>query len=101
MSDEIRYTIQRKMIILLVLITIFLFITRILVNIFDFPLLLDGSRDVDFKILLLGLKNGLVNFYDPVVVPEGVPDWPPYYLYFWYFIFGISYFIQWVWFRLK
>jgi len=87
MSDKTRYTIQRKMIILLALITIFLFITRILVNIFDFPLVLDGSRDVDFKILLLGLKNGLANFYDPVVVPEGVPDWPPYYLYFWYFIF--------------
>ncbi len=87
MSDKTRYAIQRKMIILLALITIFLFITRILVNIFDFPLVLDGSRDVDFKILLLGLKNGLVNFYDPVVVPEGVPDWPPYYLYFWYFIF--------------
>ena len=87
MSDEIHYTIHRNMVILLASFTIFLFITRIIVNIFDFPLLLDGSRDVDFKILLLGLKNGLINFYDPVVVPEGVPDWPPYYLYFWYFLF--------------
>jgi len=87
MSDETHYTIQRKMIILLVLITIFLFITRILFNIFEFPLLLDGSRDVDFKILLEGLKNGLVHFYDSVPVPPGVPDWPPYYLYFWYFLF--------------
>ena len=87
MSDEIHSTIRRNMVILLALITIFLLITRILINIFDFPLLLDGSRDVDFEILLLGLKNGLTNFYDPVAVPEGVPDWPPYYLYFWYFIF--------------
>ena len=89
MSDDIRYTYCRHMIMILASITIFLFITRILLNIFEehFPLVLDGSRDVDFKILLLGLKNGLVNFYDPVVVPEGVPDWPPYYLYFWYFIF--------------
>ena len=87
MSDETHYNIQRKMIILLALITIFLFVTRILVNIFEFPLVLDGSRDVDFKILLLGLKNGLANFYDQVAVPEGVPDWPPYYLYSWYFIF--------------
>lgn len=87
MSDETHYTIHRNMVILLVSITIFLFIIRILVNIFDFPLLLDGSRDVDFKILLEGLKNGLVHFYDPILVPEGVPDWPPYYLYFWYFIF--------------
>ena len=87
MSDEIHYTIHRNMVILLASITIFLFITRILVNIFDFPGALAGSRDVDFKILLQGLKSGLVNFYDPVVVPEGVPDWPPYYLYFWYFIF--------------
>jgi len=75
------------MVILLASITIFLFISRTLVNLVDFPFILDGSRDVDFKILLLGLKNGLVNFYDPIVVPEGVPDWPPYYLYFWYFIF--------------
>ena len=87
MSDETHYTIHRNMVILLVTLTIFLFIMRILVNIFDFPLLLDGSRDVDFKILLEGLKNGLVHFYDPVPVPEGVPDWPPYYLYFWYFLF--------------
>ena len=87
MSDETHYTIHRNMVILLVSITIFLFITRILFNIFEFPSLFEGSRDVDFEILLLGLKNGLVNFYDPVAVPEGVPDWPPYYLYFWYFIF--------------
>ena len=87
MSDDIRYTYRRHMIMILASITIFLFITRILINIFDFPPLLESSRDVDFQILLQGLKNGLVNFYDPVLIPEEVPDWPPYYLYFWYFLF--------------
>ncbi|MHA1459345.1 MAG: glycosyltransferase family 87 protein [Promethearchaeota archaeon] len=87
MSDETHTNIRRNMLILMASITIFLFITRILFNNFVFPQLLDGSRDVDFEILLLGLKNGLVNFYDPTPLPPGVPDWPPYYLYFWYFIF--------------
>jgi len=87
MSDEINYTIHTNMVILLAFLTIYLFIMRILINTFDSPQLIEGSRDVDFKILLLGLKNGLENFYAPVAVPVGVPDWPPYYLYFWYFIF--------------
>ncbi|NVM18316.1 MAG: DUF2029 domain-containing protein [Candidatus Lokiarchaeota archaeon] len=87
MSEEARYTIHTNMVYLLISMTIFLIITRIIVKLFVLPLFLDGSRDVDFRILLLGLKNGLINFYDQVKVPEGVPDWPPYYLYFWYFIF--------------
>jgi hypothetical protein len=87
MEEEEHYTVHTNMVYLLIATTIFLMLSRIIVYIFDLPLFLDGSRDVDFKILLLGLKNGLVNFYDPVIVPEGVPDWPPYYLYFWYFIF--------------
>jgi len=29
------------------------------------------------------MDNGLINFYDPVEISE----WPPYYLYFWYFLF--------------
>ncbi len=87
MSEETHYTIHTNMVYLLISMTIFLIITRIIVNLIDLPLFLDGSRDVDFRILLLGLKNGLIDFYDPIIVPEGVPDWPPYYLYFWYFIF--------------
>ena len=87
MSDEINHTIHTNMVILLASLTIYLIIMRILINTFDASPLIEGSRDVDFKILLLGLKNGLENFYAPVAVPEGVPDWPPYYLYFWYFIF--------------
>lgn len=85
--NEENSTIHINMVYLLVIATIFLFITRIVLNLFDFPLILEGSRDVDFKIFLLGLENGLINFYNPIDVPEGVPDWPPYYLYFWYFIF--------------
>jgi hypothetical protein len=87
MEEEIHYTVHTNMVYLLIATTIFLMLSRIVVNLLDLPLFLDGSRDVDFKILLLGLRNGLINFYDPVIVPEGVPDWPPYYLYFWYFIF--------------
>ena len=87
MNEEVHYTIHTNMVYLLIFITVFLFIARIVVNFIELPLFLDESKDVDFRILLLGLKNGLVNFYDPVNVPEGVPDWPPYYLYFWYFIF--------------
>ena len=75
------------MVYLLIATAIILFISRIIIDIIDQPSLLGDTRDVDFKILLLGLKNGLIDFYDPVIVPEGVPDWPPYYLYFWYFIF--------------
>jgi len=87
MSEEIHYTIHTNMVYLLISITIFLILARIVVNLIDLPLFLDGSRDIDFRILLLGLKNGLLNFYDQITLPEGVPDWPPYYLYFWYFIF--------------
>jgi hypothetical protein len=87
MSEEVHYTIHTNMVYLLISITIFLFLARIVVNLINLPLFLDGSRDVDFRILLLGLKNGLLNFYDQITLPEGVPDWPPYYLYFWYFIF--------------
>jgi hypothetical protein len=87
MDEEIHYTIHTNMVYLLISITIFLILARIVVNLIDLPLFLDGSRDIDFRILLLGLKNGLLNFYDQITLPEGVPDWPPYYLYFWYFIF--------------
>jgi hypothetical protein len=48
------------------------------------------TKDIDFKILIEGMDNGLINFYDSVTIS----DWPPYYLYFWYFIFFPVYFIQ-------
>ncbi len=87
MDEEVHYTVHTNMVYLLIATAIILFISRIIIDIIDQPSLLGDTRDVDFKILLLGLKNGLIDFYDPVIVPEGVPDWPPYYLYFWYFIF--------------
>ncbi len=89
MNEEVHYTIHTNMVYLLSFTTIFLFITRIVLNLIELPIFIDGSRDVDFRILLLGLKNGLIHFYDLIDIDalEGVPDWPPYYLYFWYFIF--------------
>ncbi|MFW9952143.1 MAG: hypothetical protein ACFFKA_18635, partial [Candidatus Thorarchaeota archaeon] len=70
-----------------ILITSFFIIVRILAINFTLPYLIEISRDVDFNILLRGLKNGLIDFYNPIVMPPGIPDWPPYYLYFWYFMF--------------
>lgn len=69
------------------IITIILIILRIFfLNISEW---IQETKDIDFKILIDGMKNGLVNFYDPVAIS----DWPPYYLYFWYFIFFPIYII--------
>ncbi|NHJ19811.1 MAG: DUF2029 domain-containing protein [Candidatus Lokiarchaeota archaeon] len=87
MEKEVHHTVHTNMVYFLIANFVILFLSRVLVNFFDLPPFLEGSRDIDFRILLLGLKNGLTDFYNPVVVPQGVPDWPPYYLYFWYFIF--------------
>lgn len=87
MNKKENFVIYKNMVYILVIMTIFLFITRIILNIFDFPSILEGSRDIDFKILLLGLENGLINFYNPVENSIEIFDCPPYYLYFWYFIF--------------
>jgi hypothetical protein len=87
LTDEIHYTIHRNMVFLLTASTIVLIISRILILSFQFPPIIEATRDVDFTILLRQLKNGLFDFYKTVPLPEGVPDWPPYYLYFWYFIF--------------
>ncbi len=56
---------------------------RILVHFFDWLSWLKILKDIDFRILLEGVNNGLINFYDPITLSE----YPPYYLYFWYFIF--------------
>ena len=87
MNEEVHYTIHTNMVYLLIFTTLVLFIARSVLNFIDIPSFLYNSRDIDFRILLLGIDRPLLNFYDPVFVPEGVPDWPPYYLYFWYFIF--------------
>ena len=63
------------------IITIILIILRIFfLDMFEW---VNETKDIDFKILIEGMNNGLVNFYEH---PEEL-KWPPYYLYFWYFIF--------------
>ncbi|MBD3256227.1 MAG: DUF2029 domain-containing protein [Candidatus Lokiarchaeota archaeon] len=49
------------------------------------------EKDIDFRILLEGMSNGLFNFYDPIAISE----FPPYYLYFWYFMFYPMTLIPW------
>ncbi|MBY9003561.1 MAG: DUF2029 domain-containing protein [Candidatus Lokiarchaeota archaeon] len=71
---EISNEFPRNMVLLLIATTIFFILSRILIIYFDFPYLIEASRDNDFRNLVRWNQNGLENF-------------PPYYLYFWYFIF--------------
>ena len=87
MSNQTVETIKGKSLISLyfacffVIITVILIILRIFfLNISEW---INETKDIDFKILIEGMNNGLVNFYDPVAIS----DWPPYYLYFWYYLF--------------
>jgi len=70
-----------------IIISILFIVLRILILNFTLPYLIEISRDVDFNILIRGLNNGIINFYKPIEMPPGIPEWPPYYLYFWYYIF--------------
>jgi len=83
MDNEREIPIQKYIIYLLAIITIFFIILRILLYFFDILPWIKETKDIDFKILLEGMNNGLVNFYDEVPIS----GWPPYYLYFWYFLF--------------
>ncbi len=65
------------------IITITLIILRIFLYFFTISEWVKQTKDIDFKILIEGMNNGLINFYDDIAIS----DWPPYYLYFWYFIF--------------
>ena len=87
MRIEREYPFHKYFICFLAFITVLFIALRILINLYDFPLLLEISRDVDFNILLRGFHNGLRDFYKIAEMPPGIPDWPPYYLYFWYFLF--------------
>ena len=78
---------KKYLIAIIISVVLFSIIMRTLNNFVEFPFFIKYSKDVDFMLLLEGLKNGLINFYHPVPVPSYVPEWPPYYLYFWYFIF--------------
>ena len=62
------------MVLLLIATTIFFILARILIIYFDFPYLIEASKDNDFRNLVRWNQQGLDNY-------------PPYYLYFWYFIF--------------
>ncbi|TXT60459.1 MAG: conserved membrane protein of unknown function [Promethearchaeota archaeon] len=58
-------------------------ILRLVMSSYSFTEWMEYFKDIDYRIFVGGMENGLQNFYDEV---EGF-DYPPYYLYFWYFIF--------------
>ncbi len=89
MKDEKEYPIRKYVIYIISLISISYIILRILLYYFDVLPWIKETKDIDFKILIEGMDNGLINFYDDVVIS----DWPPYYLYFWYFLFFPVYII--------
>ncbi|MFX1323362.1 MAG: glycosyltransferase family 87 protein [Promethearchaeota archaeon] len=89
MSSEKEYPIQDYVIYVLYCITIIFIILRIISYFFEISPWFMATKDIDFKILLEGMDNGLINFYDPVTIS----DWPPYYLYFWYFLYFPIYII--------
>ncbi|MFX0071479.1 MAG: glycosyltransferase 87 family protein [Candidatus Hermodarchaeota archaeon] len=83
MNEKEKYPLHQLFICIFVLISIFLITFRILFNFFYFPELIKISKDYDYRLLLKGMDNGLIHFYDPI----DNYDWPPYYLYFWFFLF--------------
>ena len=89
MNSEKEYPIQDYAIFILYFITLIFIILRIVSYYFDISPWFMATKDIDFKILLEGMDNGLIKFYDPVAIS----DWPPYYLYFWYFLYYPIYII--------
>ena len=89
MDDEEKSSLHLYFIYFFTIITITLIILRIFLYFFDISEWIKETKDIDFKILIEGMDNGLINFYDDVAIS----DWPPYYLYFWYFIFFPMYII--------
>ena len=81
MNNKKRNAQLNKFIFLVIIITIFLIITRIIFNIFEFPEVLEILRDVDYYMRLEEVNNGLFEFYNPD------KDFPAVYLYYWYFMF--------------
>ena len=79
---------KKYLIIIIISVVLFSIIMRFLNYVIEFPFFIKYSKDIDFWLLLEGFtNNGLINFYNAIPVPSYVPGWPPYYLYFWYFIF--------------
>ena len=89
MSSEKEYPLYKNFIWIIVGISISFIILRILLYFFEISPWIQETKDVDFKILLEGMDNGLIDFYDPITTS----DWPPYYLYFWYYLFFYIYII--------
>jgi hypothetical protein len=83
MSTEKEYPLHKYFIYIFIAITISFIILRILLYFFEISPWIQETKDIDFKILLEGMENGLIDFYDPITIS----DWPPYYLYFWYYLF--------------
>jgi len=82
-ENQKEYPIHKYFIYIFIIITVSLIILRIFLYFFDILPWIKATKDIDFKILLEGMENGLINFYDDITIS----DWPPYYLYFWYFLF--------------
>jgi len=89
-KEYIKNALQNKVVLLLIGTSVFMILFRIFLPFLNFSYLITYSKDIDFHILYEGFQNGLIDFYKPIDfenLPEGVPNWPPYYLYYWYFIF--------------
>jgi hypothetical protein len=83
MSTERESSLSKYFTYLFIIISVLFVILRVILYFFDISPWIKATKDIDFKILLEGMDNGLVHFYDPIPIS----DWPPYYLYFWYFLF--------------
>ncbi|MFX1395114.1 MAG: glycosyltransferase 87 family protein [Promethearchaeota archaeon] len=86
---EREYPIHLYFILILIGITIAFMVLRVILQFYVINPYINRNKDVDYLILIEGMKNGLINFYDEVELS----DWPPYYLYFWYFLFFPMYLI--------
>ncbi|MFX0139785.1 MAG: glycosyltransferase 87 family protein [Candidatus Hodarchaeota archaeon] len=86
---EKEYPIHLYFILILIGITIIFMVLRVLLLFYVINPYIKRNKDIDYIILIEGMKNGLINFYDEVEIS----DWPPYYLYFWYFLFFPMYLI--------
>ncbi|MFX0029953.1 MAG: glycosyltransferase family 87 protein [Candidatus Hermodarchaeota archaeon] len=89
MNSEEEYPIHKYFIYIFIGISISFIILRIFLYFFEISPWIKETKDIDFKILLEGMDNGLIHFYDHVTIS----DWPPYYLYFWYYLFFYVYII--------
>lgn len=88
-GTSVHDTIHRYFIWIFIAITLIMIIIRILTYFMDLGEYVMETKDIDYKILMEGMDNGLINFYDPITISE----YPPYYLYFWYFMFYPMYLI--------